>query len=88
MIMMSPLMLIITLIIYRPGSDAMYGFSKFICSLNELEEGVAPTDCRLRPDVRVMEQQDFDTANAEKVRINRRSRVKIEVCLIYKCGSL
>ena len=45
----------------------MYGFSKFVCSLNEPEEGVAPTDCRLRPDIRIMEQQDFDAANAAKV---------------------
>lgn len=45
----------------------MYGFSKYVCSLNEPEPGVAPTDCRLRPDTRVMEQQDFDMANSEKV---------------------
>ena len=51
----------------RPGSEPMYGFSKFVCSLNEPMEGVAPTDCRNRPDVRVMEQQDFDRANSEKV---------------------
>ncbi len=50
-----------------PSGEPIYGFSKFICSFNEPEEGVAPTDCRNRPDVRVMEQQDFDTANAEKV---------------------
>lgn len=48
----------------------MYGFSKFACSLNEPEDGVAPTDCRLRPDIRTMEQQDFDKANAEKVSEN------------------
>lgn len=51
----------------RPGSELIYGFSKYVCSLNEPEEGVAPTDCRLRPDVRIMEQQDFEAANAEKV---------------------
>ena len=45
----------------------MYSFSEFTCSLNELEEGVAPTDCRFRPDQRFMEQQDFDKANEEKV---------------------
>ena len=47
----------------------MYGFSEFTSSLNELEEGVAPTDSRLRPDQRVMEQQDFDKANEEKVQV-------------------
>lgn len=51
----------------RPGSEAMYGFSQYVCSLNEPEDGVAPTDCRLRPDIRIMEQQDFDGANTEKV---------------------
>lgn len=51
----------------RPGSEKMYGFSEFTSSLNELEEGVAPTDCRFRPDQRFMEQQDFDKANEEKV---------------------
>ena len=45
----------------------MYGFTEFVCSLNEMEEGVAPTDSRLRPDQRVMENGDFDKANAEKV---------------------
>ena len=52
---------------YRSGSDLIYGFNKFACSLNELEEGVAPTDCRLRPDIRIMEEQDFNGANSEKV---------------------
>ena len=47
----------------------MYGFPKFVCSLNEPEEGVAPTDARCRPDLRLMEQQDFDGANSEKVRL-------------------
>ena len=45
----------------------MYNFSKFTCSLNEPEEGVCPTDSRLRPDQRIMEGQDFDKANEEKV---------------------
>ena len=47
----------------------MYNFSDFTCSLNEPEEGVAPTDSRLRPDQRVMELQDFDKANDEKVSV-------------------
>ena len=52
---------------FRPGSEKTYGFSEFTSSLNEMEEGVAPTDSRLRPDQRVMEQQNFDKANDEKV---------------------
>ena len=52
----------------RPGHEVMYGFSHFTASLNEPEEDVAPTDCRLRPDQRVMEEGDFPKANNEKVR--------------------
>jgi len=48
----------------------MYGFTDFVCSLNEMEEGVAPTDSRLRPDQRIMENGDFDGANADKVRLS------------------
>lgn len=37
----------------------MYNFTSFTVSLNELETGMekilAPTDCRLRPDIRGME---------------------------------
>ena len=51
----------------RPGSELIYGFSEFTCGLKEPEEGVAPTDSRLRPDQKIMEQGDFDTANNEKV---------------------
>ena len=43
----------------------------FTSSLNELEEGVAPTDCRFQPDRRFMEQQDFNKANEEKVRVQQ-----------------
>ena len=32
---------------YSPGSEHMYGFSEFTCSLNEPEPGVCPTDSRL-----------------------------------------
>ena len=53
--------------VYRVGSEHMYGFSEFTCSLNEPEPGVCPTDSRLRPDQRIMEDGDFDNANVEKV---------------------
>ena len=58
----------------------MYGFSEFTSSLNELEEGVAPTDCRFRPDQRFMEQQDFDKANEEKVHVQH-THVHVWQCL-------
>ena len=31
-------------------------FSRFTCELNEMEEDLAPTDSRLRPDQRLMEE--------------------------------
>lgn len=49
----------------------MYHFSEFTCSLNEMEEGIPPTDSRYRPDQRIMEQGDFDEANRIKVRLKR-----------------
>lgn len=41
----------------------MYNFTSFAMSLNELQPGMeailAPTDCRLRPDIRAMENGDI-----------------------------
>ena len=41
----------------------MYNFTNFAVTLNELEPGMegvlAPTDCRLRPDIRAMENGDM-----------------------------
>ena len=51
----------------RPGHELIYEFSEYTCSLNEMEDGIAPTDSRLRPDQRIMENGDFDGANTEKV---------------------
>ena len=46
----------------------MYNFTILACQLNEPEEGVAPTDSRLRPDQRLMEEGNLDQANEVKVR--------------------
>ena len=43
----------------------MYHFSPFTIELNEMEPGVAPTDSRFRPDMRVMEEGDLE--NADKI---------------------
>ena len=45
----------------------MYHFTSFTLELNEPEEEVAPTDTRLRPDIRLMEEGRWDAANPEKV---------------------
>lgn len=52
----------------------MYYFSSLALTLNEPEEGVAPTDSRRRPDQRLMEQGLWDEANAEKQRLEEKQR--------------
>ncbi|RXM90859.1 Oxysterol-binding protein 1 [Acipenser ruthenus] len=52
----------------------MYYFSNLALSLNEEEEGVAPTDSRLRPDQRMMENGHWDEANSEKQRLEEKQR--------------
>uniref|UniRef100_A0A8C7KWI8 Oxysterol-binding protein n=1 Tax=Oncorhynchus kisutch TaxID=8019 RepID=A0A8C7KWI8_ONCKI len=63
----------------RPQHSAkMYNFTNFAMSLNELEPGMqdrlAPTDCRLRPDIRAMENGDMDEASREKARLEEKQR--------------
>ncbi|XP_012992023.1 oxysterol-binding protein-related protein 2 [Esox lucius] len=63
----------------RPQHSAtMYNFTNFAMSLNELEPGMlatlAPTDCRLRPDIRAMENGDMDEASREKERLEEKQR--------------
>uniref|UniRef100_A0A671S1I8 Oxysterol-binding protein n=1 Tax=Sinocyclocheilus anshuiensis TaxID=1608454 RepID=A0A671S1I8_9TELE len=62
-----------------PHSTQMYNFTNFAMTLNELEPGtigvIAPTDCRLRPDIRAMENGDIDTASQEKERLEEKQRV-------------
>jgi hypothetical protein len=52
----------------------MYNFTELAVQLNEPEEGVAPTDSRLRPDQRLMEQTKWDEANKEKLRLEEKQR--------------
>ncbi|CAN0333898.1 unnamed protein product [Lampetra fluviatilis] len=57
------------------NSDNMYYFTDLALTLNETEEGVAPTDSRLRPDQRLMENGKWDEANAEKQRLEEKQRL-------------
>uniref|UniRef100_F6RMU5 Oxysterol-binding protein n=1 Tax=Monodelphis domestica TaxID=13616 RepID=F6RMU5_MONDO len=57
------------------NAENMYYFSEFALTLNALEDGVAPTDSRLRPDQRLMENGYWDEANAEKWRLEEKQRV-------------
>ena len=66
----SPSRLLWSVIPIDPGADKYYSFTKFACELNEMEENVAPTDSRLRPDQRLMENAEWDEANREKVRLH------------------
>ncbi|XP_043239908.1 oxysterol-binding protein 1-like isoform X2 [Amphibalanus amphitrite] len=54
--------------------EKIYNFSQLAIELNEPEEGVAPTDSRLRPDQRLMEEGKWDEANDEKVRLEEKQR--------------
>ncbi|XP_053309546.1 oxysterol-binding protein-related protein 2 [Spea bombifrons] len=61
-----------------PNSSQMYNFTNFAMALNELdkqlEDTLAPTDCRLRPDIRSMENGDLDQAGKEKERLEEKQR--------------
>lgn len=59
----------------RENAENMYYFSELALTLNEHEEGVAPTDSRLRPDQRLMEKGQWDEANTEKQRLEEKQRL-------------
>ncbi|XP_072244030.1 oxysterol-binding protein 2 isoform X2 [Leuresthes tenuis] len=56
------------------NAENMYYFSALALTLNESEEGVGPTDSRLRPDQRLMEEGRWDEANSEKQRLEEKQR--------------
>lgn len=62
-----------------PGSELMYNFSSFAMTLNELTPKMAkticPTDSRLRPDQRAMEEGSFEAASLLKVRLEEKQRM-------------
>lgn len=65
----------------RPSnSSEYYNFTLFAMRLNEFEEGMevpkslCPTDSRLRPDIRKLENGDMDGAAAEKTRLEEAQR--------------
>ncbi|XP_077225072.1 oxysterol-binding protein-related protein 1C-like [Tasmannia lanceolata] len=55
-----------------------YNFSRFAITLNELTPGLKeklpPTDSRLRPDQKCLENGEYEMANAEKLRLEQRQR--------------
>lgn len=70
----------------------MYNFTSFAMTLNELEPGkerlLPPTDCRLRPDIRAMENGDIgrnDLKTKKKKKKKRRfhSPACFNSCFLY-----
>ncbi|KAK4294974.1 hypothetical protein Pmani_032444 [Petrolisthes manimaculis] len=59
-------------------SSHYYHFTLFAMSLNELtdelRQNFSPTDCRLRPDIRLLESGDIDTAASDKGRLEEKQR--------------
>ncbi|KAK9291524.1 hypothetical protein L1049_019472 [Liquidambar formosana] len=55
-----------------------YNLTRFAITLNELNPGLKeklpPTDSRLRPDQRCLENGEYETANVEKLRLEQRQR--------------
>ncbi|KAL6472670.1 hypothetical protein MHYP_G00188580 [Metynnis hypsauchen] len=58
------------------NAENMHYFSSLALTLNEPEEGMAPTDSRLRPDQRLMEAGLWDEANVHKQRLEERQRLE------------
>ncbi|XP_071919134.1 oxysterol-binding protein-related protein 2A-like isoform X1 [Coffea arabica] len=62
-----------------PANLTRYNLTSFAITLNELTPGLKeklpPTDSRLRPDQRHLENGEYDKANAEKLRLEMRQRM-------------
>uniref|UniRef100_A0A8D3C6J3 Oxysterol-binding protein n=1 Tax=Scophthalmus maximus TaxID=52904 RepID=A0A8D3C6J3_SCOMX len=58
------------------NAENMHFFSSLALTLNEQEEGIAPTDSRLRPDQRLMEAGLWDEANTQKQRLEECQRLE------------
>ncbi|XP_071480214.1 oxysterol-binding protein 1-like isoform X2 [Diadema antillarum] len=58
------------------NTELMYNFNELAVTMNEPEDGVAPTDSRHRPDQRLMEDGFWDEANQEKLRLEEKQRAK------------
>lgn len=59
---------------YSSDAERMYYFNQFAIQLNEMEQGICPTDCRFRPDQRLMEVGQWDEANRSKVSLEEMQR--------------
>lgn len=66
-----------------PDANKNWGFTAFAACLNQLSSGdkklLPPTDSRLRPDQRALEEGDLDEAEALKARLEERQRARRKV---------
>ena len=63
-----------TCVVCSAELEKCYNFTQLAVELNETEDGVAPSDSRLRPDQRLMEQGLWDDANTCKVLLEEKQR--------------
>ncbi|XP_062212164.1 oxysterol-binding protein-related protein 1C-like isoform X2 [Phragmites australis] len=70
-----------------PKFPTRYNFTRFAITLNELTPGLKeklpPTDSRLRPDQRCLENGEYERAYAEKLRLEQRQRQACIVLIEY-----
>ena len=55
----------------------MYNFTQIAIEMNEMEDNLAPTDCRFRPDQRLMEETKWNEADEKKVYIEDKQRLRL-----------
>ena len=70
----------------KSPTKTRYNLSPFAISLNEITPGMVdklpPTDSRLRPDQRHLENGEYEAANAEKLRLEQLQR-QVQTSLLY-----
>jgi hypothetical protein len=59
---------------FRPELEKCYYFTQLAVELNEFEPGTAPTDSRLRPDQRLLEEGRYDEADRVKIELEQKQR--------------
>ena len=58
----------------RPELEKCYHFTQLAVELNEPERGVAPTDSRLRPDQRLLEEGKAAESDRVKLQLEQKQR--------------
>ncbi|KAI0499789.1 hypothetical protein KFK09_017997 [Dendrobium nobile] len=66
-----------------PANPTRYNLTSFAITLNELTPGLMerlpPTDSRVRPDQRYLENGEYEKANQEKLRLEKRQRMSTKL---------